>query len=66
MSEWCTVCNAEGGFEEFDEDYDEMVWEQCNECHGTGYIDEDCEACLGYGMTLQGDDCEICEGKGIV
>lgn len=32
----CTVCNGQGGF-----DLEDLEWEVCQECFGTGYINEE-------------------------
>ena len=39
--------------------------EQCGVCHGTGVIEEECEACSGNGEYL-GDTCTVCNGTGRV
>lgn len=36
----------------------------CEECNGTGLVEDDCYACNGTGKDEDGDKCDECGGKG--
>ncbi len=40
---------------------DSKYWEECPECHGSGYKPETCPSCQGSG---EGDDCTVCNATG--
>lgn len=36
----------------------------CDECGGSGEIEDDCSACSGEGQDAASEPCEACEGSG--
>lgn len=58
----CALCNGSGFKNWSNTEFDPGP--ECEECSGSGMIEEDCETCDGTGVDESGETCDDCAGAG--